>query len=208
MTIAKGEFVCFLDSDDTWAPEKLEMQLNVALATNADVVYSGINLCNSKLLKEGELFPEYRGDCSSHFFQHPTKAIILLGCSNAMISRAAADKVGEFKPYLHFSADWDFFRRICKTAIVEFVPLPQVNYRRHSQSMSSGSTGSFYSDNELAMRDFISEVRAESNQQYSAFLQFEFWCRFQFQATRALLLTRNYTEAIRRSFRIFLYFSL
>ncbi len=208
MTLAKGDYVCFLDSDDTWAPEKLEMQLQVALATKADVVYSGVSLCNSKLSKEEELFPEYRGDCASYFFEHPTKAIILLGCSNAMISRVAINKAGEFKPYLHFSADWDFFRRICKTANVEFVPLPQVNYRRHNQSMSSGSIGSFYSDNELAIRDFIIEIRADGNQEYSTWLQFDFWCRFQFQAIKALLLTGNYFESIKRSLRIFLYFSL
>ena len=208
MTMVGGDYVCFLDSDDTWAPEKLEMQLKVALATQADVVYSGVSLCDSKLSKEEELLPEYRGDCSSYFFEHPTKAIILLGCSNAMISRAAIDKVGEFKSYLHFSADWDFFRRICRTANIEFVPLPQINYRRHSQSMSSGSVGSFYSDNELAIRDFINEIRAESNQKYSSWLQFDFWCRFQFQAIKALLLTRNYSESIKRLLRIFLYFSL
>ena len=208
MTIAKGEYICFLDSDDTWSPEKLEMQLKVALATQADVVYSGVSVCDSKLSKVEELFPEYRGDCASHFFTYPTKAIILLGCSNAMTSRKAINEVGEFKSYLHFSADWDFFRRICKNARVEYVPLPQVNYRKHSQNMSSGSVASVYSDNELAIRDYIYDMRTERKQIYSKVLQFNLWYRFQWQAIKALLLSNSYLEAIKRFQRIFLYFSI
>ena len=208
MTIAKGDFVCFLDSDDTWTPEKIEMQIKVALATQAEIVYSGVRVCDSKLAKVEDLLPEYRGDCAQHFYKFPTKAIILLGCSNAMISREALEKVGEFKTYLHFSADWDFFRRICKTASVEYVPLAQVFYRRHSQNMSSGSIVSLYSDNELAVRDFIWEIRQENQHMYSKLLQFNLWYRFQWQAIKALLLSKRYTEAMKRFLRIFLYYSI
>ena len=206
ITFAKGNYICFLDSDDTWVPEKLEMQLKVIQGTGADVVYSGVNLCDSKLFKNEELLPEYRGDCSPYFLKHPTKAIILLGCSNAMIDRAVLEQVGNFKTYLHFSADWDFFRRICKTAKVENVSIPQINYRRHSLSMSSGSLASFYTDNELAISDFLNEIRADVSKKYSSRLQFSLWCRFQIQAIKALLRSGNVFEAVKRSFRIFLYF--
>lgn len=74
--------------------------------------------------------------------------------------------------------------------------------------MSSGSIASFYSDNEIAIRDFISEIRDEGNQQYSAWLQFDLWRRFQLQAMKALLLKRNYFESVKRLLKVFLYFTL
>jgi glycosyltransferase involved in cell wall biosynthesis len=207
MTVAKGDYICFLDSDDTWAPKKLEVQLQVAQESRVGVVYSGVNLCNSELLKEEELHPKYRGDCSSLFFKYPTKAIVLLGCSNALVSRKAIEEVGEFKPYLHFSADWDFFRRLCKIVEVDYVPEPQINYRRHSRSMSSGSIESYYADNERAVIDFIHEMRNEENWRFSPLRQFNLWWRFQLQAIKALYLNKNYVGSIKRIMRVFKYFS-
>jgi glycosyltransferase involved in cell wall biosynthesis len=208
MSIAKGDYICFLDSDDSWTPEKLEMQLEVAQASQVGVVYSGVNLCDSKLMKEEELHPEYRGDCSFLFFNYPTKAIVLLGCSNALISRNAINEVGEFKSYLHFSADWDFFRRLCKITEVDYVPVPQINYRRHSQSMSSGSIESYYDDNELAIMDFINEIRHEGCQQFSTLRLFDLWRRFQFQGMKALFRNGRYLGSIKRFLRVFQYFTL
>ncbi len=37
LSAATGRFVCFLDSDDLWLPEKLERQLNFMRSKNASV---------------------------------------------------------------------------------------------------------------------------------------------------------------------------
>jgi glycosyltransferase involved in cell wall biosynthesis len=144
LSLAKGSYICFLDSDDTWVEDKLEKQLKRALTTQAEIVYSGINLCDEHLKIQGVQFPEYRGNCHNYYLQNPTKAIILLGCSNALIKKDQIDQVGGFREYLHHSADWDFFRRLSSVSRVEYVGAPQVNYRRHQRSMSSESMSNFY----------------------------------------------------------------
>lgn len=41
MEAAKGEWIAILDSDDMWAPEKLEKQLSLAHKTNAELIFTG-----------------------------------------------------------------------------------------------------------------------------------------------------------------------
>ena len=172
---------------------------------------SGKNLCNVvaniTVRKIEELFPEFEGDCSSFFLRYPTKAIILLGCSNAMIRKEIVVKTGEFKSHLHISADWDFFRRICRVTSVAFVAKTQVNYRRHNENMSSKSVERYYSDNERAILDCIKENRGEITKVSREFVLFLFWLRFQWQAIKSLLKSKCFSEAIKRFFRVFHFFS-
>lgn len=198
-----GEYICFLDSDDTWVPDKIEGQLAVILSSNAGVVYSGINLCNQDMKSESVLLPKYRGQCSDEYFKYPSKAIILLGCSNAMIRREKAIEVGDFNTDLHFSADWDYFRRLCDLTDVEYLSELHVNYRRHQKSMSSGSLLDFNKDNELAIREFLQDIRKPIIPKYKRKEQFGLWMRFQFQATKSLLKAGLIVEAIKRFRKIF-----
>ncbi len=58
---AKGDFIAFLDADDLWLPNKLEVQINLMLKNNLDVCFSSYDLIDeggNKLHKRVNALPE------------------------------------------------------------------------------------------------------------------------------------------------------
>lgn len=45
---AKGSWIAILDSDDAWAPEKLEKQIDFQRRTNADLLFTGSAFMDSE----------------------------------------------------------------------------------------------------------------------------------------------------------------
>lgn len=61
ITEAKGDFIAFLDADDLWLPNKLEIQINLLLKNNLDVCFSSYELMDesgNRLFKKVNALPE------------------------------------------------------------------------------------------------------------------------------------------------------
>ena len=197
LVYAKGDFICFLDSDDSWEPEKVALQISKFQNKEIGVVYSSINICDEDLTFKETLSAFHRGDCSNLYFKYPTRAIVLLGCSSAMIRKNVTTQVGKFDISLNTSADWDYFRRIANVTRVDFVDKPLVNYRRHSASMSVGSLEKYYQDNELAVLKLLSDATEGNRSPRLRWRSRLAWIKFQLGATIALLKGRRFSESIR-----------
>jgi glycosyltransferase involved in cell wall biosynthesis len=196
-----GTYVCFLDSDDSWEPEKVEAQIALFDRPNIGLVYSSINVCDINLEFRSTLSAQYRGNCLDYFFKFPIRSIILLGCSSAMVHKDVINQVGDYDTDLNTSADWDFFRRISEVTEVDFIEKPLVNYRRHDQSMSSGSLTVYYEDNEIAVRKFLKDNTVAKRRK---FLKSRIcWIKFQLGAIKALIRGEEILLAIQRIPRIF-----
>lgn len=200
---AKGTYICFLDSDDTWLPEKVELQISRFRLQNVGLVYSSINICDKDLIIQNIMQAQYKGDCLKYFYRHPIRSIILLGCSTAMVHKDVIEKVGGYDVKLNTSADWDYFRRVSEITEVDFVEQPVVNYRRHNTSMSAGSLRDYYRDNEKAIRKFL-EKPPKLNAMSKNSLKSSFcWLRFQLGAVKALVRGREFGYALERIKQIF-----
>lgn len=135
ITHATGEFIAFLDADDLWTPDKLELQLTTLKQhPEAGVAYSW----NYFMDEQGKSFHA----SEPIFFEGNIYAPLLLNNflangSNPLIRRRAIDSVGEFDATLASCEDWDFYLRLAARWSFVVVPKPQILYRLSSSSMSS-----------------------------------------------------------------------
>jgi glycosyltransferase involved in cell wall biosynthesis len=118
---ASGPYVAFLDSDDTWEPEKLGLQM-----TALERAPSGFFACSTDfyLWQQGRRTLVRTALTPSKF-----RKDILFGCSispgsTLMVAREAFEKVGPFKESLRRLEDWDWLLRYIEHGEMLFVPQP------------------------------------------------------------------------------------
>jgi glycosyltransferase involved in cell wall biosynthesis len=132
---AKGEFIAFLDADDLWTPDKLELQL-AALQKKPEigVAYSWIYNMGEK----GEFFQVGH----QVFFEGNVLAELLISNflangSNPLIRKQAIESVGKFDSTLTYGEDWEFYLRLAVHWSFVVVPKPQILYRQSSSAATT-----------------------------------------------------------------------
>ena len=113
ISLAKGEFIAFLDDDDRWEPDKLRQQLtSVAQESGADWCRTGFGIYTTN------------GRCERHVyraqpFDDPCKSIMsdnYLGTtSSILVRRERLEAIGGFDEALPALQDWDLYIRLIKS---------------------------------------------------------------------------------------------
>ena len=132
---ATGEFITFIDADDLWTPDKLELQLEALQKhPEAGVAYSWTLSMDEK----GEKFyPGISVSCEGDVYRQLLVSNFIASGSNAMLRRQAIESAGEFDPTLKSAEDWDYWLRVAPHWSFVVVPKPQIFYRQSSNTMSS-----------------------------------------------------------------------
>jgi glycosyltransferase involved in cell wall biosynthesis len=141
ISIARGEWIALLDSDDVWHPRKLELQLRLARANpEIGVVYGAMRL---------GLDPAVARVSASRQVARPEllDALLFSNCitgsaSCVLVRRRCFDDVGSFDRELRWAEDWDMWIRLA--AKYEFGYVPEV-------LVSLGSSGNDMSFDVLSM---------------------------------------------------------
>lgn len=133
--LACGQFIAFLDADDLWTSDKLELQLK-ALEQNpqAFVAYSWTDHIdeNGKFLR-----PASYTSVNGNIYERLLIGNFLACGSNALIRTQALKEVGGFDESLNSAEDWDMWLRLAARYEFVAVPRPQVLYRISPYSMSA-----------------------------------------------------------------------
>lgn len=131
VSLAQGEFIAFLDSDDIWDPQKLERQL----ALFEDRPELGLVHCGftSFDASAASLRPHLEGmeGWITEEMLRLDREVVGPG-STLMIPRRVFDEVGGFDPRLRQGEDWDLCYRIARCYPVGYVRDSLLMYRIHA----------------------------------------------------------------------------
>lgn len=140
--LAQGDYICCLDHDDFWLPDKLSSQLQVFQSRpEAGLVYTAFTLWHRDASGDFPSPASLAGagtgtaideDMSGWIYHH-----LLLDCwiltSTAMIRREVLERLGGFDESLPYSEDWDLWLRIARHYPMAKLAGSSTLYRQHPQ---------------------------------------------------------------------------
>jgi glycosyltransferase involved in cell wall biosynthesis len=135
MKESRGEYIAFLDSDDTWMPAKLEEQMKVFQSDAAvGLVYCGY----TTLDRDGEIAGQFKPICKGMIY-YDLMLGNQMGTSSVVIKKECVEQIGFFQGRYSPAEDYAYWIRISRKYKVDFVEDPLVRYVTHDQGLSQNT---------------------------------------------------------------------
>ena len=137
---SSGPLIAFLDQDDLWVPEKLELQVAVQQTLKGGVVFTGgYFFFGDDTTDKTKPLPIVPGRLAGHDLIDRLLRFNFMPVMSVMMERQSFDQVGPFEeaePY-HGCEDYDLWLKLAKHGAVFFgMEEKLVWYRRHPTAMS------------------------------------------------------------------------
>lgn len=162
MRVAKGEYIAFLDSDDLWLPEKLEIQTRFMDAhPEIGLTYSwALNFRQSSNGKIEDLCLAICRDTPNLKRLLTGNCILLL---TAMLRKTCLEDVGLFdegKDLIGLE-DYEYWIRIAMSYHIAYIPRVLARYRVHDENLWAGASTRQVADDALTVISRIDEKYPE-----------------------------------------------
>jgi glycosyltransferase involved in cell wall biosynthesis len=164
-----GRYVAFLDSDDTWYPEKLE---RIAQVIEEDPE-AGLISHNQEMIRDGDL-EAYSSYGPPEGFDGDMYEFLLIICnppstSSSVVAKKYLDQVGGFSEDPEFITveDYDLWLELAK--VCRFLFLPDVLGAHHYHSASASANVETHLNSGVAVLDKHSRTIKKSDRNYPRF---------------------------------------
>ena len=131
---SKGDYIAFLDTDDLWEKDKLELQMNLFNNPEVGVVYTNAwiikkNIKNKKIHEKRKLPQGYIYDNLTKHYN--------IGIVTTIIRKKYYEKLNnKFDERFSIIGDFDLFLRLSKICKFESIQKPVASYRLHGKNLS------------------------------------------------------------------------
>jgi glycosyltransferase involved in cell wall biosynthesis len=163
-----GEYIAFLDDDDVWRPEKLQLQVEALARSSEEIgaVYTGtveIDVLDRRILRS-----RLKGKNGDLYWDLITKEQSIT-VSSVLVRKSCFDKVGLFDESIPAGLDYDMWLRIAREFKFVFIKLPLVEYGMHEAKM--GRQWQLQIDGREALIRKHGGFISQDNRGYSRWLQ-------------------------------------
>lgn len=121
-----GEYLMFLDDDDTVSPDKIEKQVEALKKAGKKC---GLAYCSTKVFSNGELSNIIAAKKSGDILYRYMMGKIYIGTGTALILREAWESLGGYDESFKRHQDWEFFARVLNK--YEAVAVPDAYFNRY-----------------------------------------------------------------------------
>lgn len=147
--MAKGEFICFLDSDDTYEKDKIKLQIDKVIETNSKVCY-----CGNKYIF-GEKIVEHAYKKSGKILKEYILNILMIHLNDWMVStKLIKENNLKFPEAFKYGEDVNFFMKVLSLSEAVAVEKQLTNYYIRETS-SSFNNSIRNNDEDNYINDFV-----------------------------------------------------
>jgi glycosyltransferase involved in cell wall biosynthesis len=151
---ASGEYICFLDADDVFVPDKIERQVRfLAEHPDVDLVYSDYYTSDEELnltaLSATRI--KYTNMVEAFAMRNWFPPLVPMFRSKLLAV------VGEFDDSMRMAEDWDYWIRCAKVAVFAYLPGPMVIYRTHGAQCHNDADRMFMGGKRVLQKHFKSD---------------------------------------------------
>jgi glycosyltransferase involved in cell wall biosynthesis len=131
--LSSGELIAFLDSDDAWLPNNLELKVHKILQEDFGLVHSDAFVMDENSKNNNVIMKGQEGWLLRDILLWNSTQV--LAPSSILVKRHVVNNVGLFDTHLSTSADHDFFIRVAALFRIGRVPQVTWHYRIHGANM-------------------------------------------------------------------------